>query len=45
VGAGVLTLLAARALSWGPLIILPGLLAVLAVNTTLLLVRQHPPGE
>ncbi len=44
VGAGVLTLLAARALSWGPLVILPALLAVLVVNTTLLLVRQHHAG-
>jgi hypothetical protein len=45
VGASVLTLLVARALSWGPLVILPALLAVLVVNTTLLLVRQHHPGE
>jgi len=41
VGAGVLTILAARALGWGPLVILPALLAVLVVNTTLFLVRQH----
>jgi len=44
VGAAVLSLLAARALSWGPLVILPALLAVLALNTTLLLVRRHHPA-
>jgi hypothetical protein len=43
VGAGVLTLGAARALGGGPLIILPALLAVLTANTTLLLVTQHQP--
>jgi uncharacterized membrane protein YesL len=45
VGAGILTLLVSRALGWGPLVILPALLAVLAVNTTLLLVRRHPAAE
>jgi uncharacterized membrane protein YesL len=44
VAAAILTLLVSRALGWGPLVILPALLAVLAVNTTLLLVHQHPPG-
>jgi hypothetical protein len=41
VGAAVLSVLGARALSWGPLVILPALLAVLAVNTTLMLVKRH----
>ena len=41
VGAGVLAVLVTRALGWGPLVILPALLAVLTVNTTLMLVRQH----
>ena len=41
VGAGVLAVLATRALGWGPLVIMPALFAVLAVNTTLMLVRQH----
>lgn len=40
-GAGVLAVLVTRALEWGPLVIMPALLAVLAVNTTLMLVRQH----
>jgi hypothetical protein len=43
-GAGVLTILGARVLSWGPLVILPALLAVLAVNTTLMLVKRHQPA-
>jgi hypothetical protein len=41
VGAGTLAFLVTRALGWGPLIIMPALLAVLAVNTTLMLVKQH----
>lgn len=41
VGASVLAFLVARALSWGPLVIVPALLAVLAVNTTLALVKRH----
>ena len=41
VGAGVLAVLATRALGWGPLVIMPALFAGLAVNTTLMLVRQH----
>lgn len=40
--AWILAGLAARALSWGPLVILPALVALLAVNTTLMLVRRHP---
>lgn len=43
-GAGLLALLLARALRWGPLVIVPALLAVLAVNTTLMLVRHHHPA-
>lgn len=41
VGAALLGLLAARALAWGPLVVLPALLAVLALNTTLMLVRRY----
>jgi hypothetical protein len=39
--AAVLATLASRVLRGGPLVIVPALLAVLAVNTTFLLVRQH----
>jgi uncharacterized membrane protein YesL len=42
VSAATLAALLARALAWGPLIILPSLLAVLAVNTSLMLVQRHP---
>lgn len=45
VAAWVLAALTARALSWGPLVILPALVAVLAVNTTLMLVQRHPRTE
>lgn len=41
VGAGILTSLLSQLLCWGPLIILPSICAVLAVNTTLLLVQRH----
>jgi uncharacterized membrane protein YesL len=41
VGTSVLALLVARALSWGPLVIVPALLAMLAANTTLMLVKRH----
>ena len=41
VGAGILTSLLSQLLCWGPLIILPAFCAVLAVNTTLLLVQRH----
>jgi hypothetical protein len=40
-GASVLAFLVARALSWGPLVIVPAVLAVLAVNTTHGLVTRH----
>jgi hypothetical protein len=43
VAAGVLTLGVARVFGGGPLVILPALLTVLTVNTTLLLVAQHHP--
>jgi hypothetical protein len=45
VGAGVLTGLLSQLLCWGPLIILPALCAVLAVNTTLLLIQRHHTGR
>jgi hypothetical protein len=41
VGTSVLALLVARALSWRPLVIVPALLAMLAANTTLMLVKRH----
>ena len=44
-GAGVLVILTARLLSWGPLVILPALLTVLAVRTTHSLIAQHSHGE
>jgi len=42
-GVIVFTVWMTRALSWGPLIIMPALLALLSVNTTLRLVKQHQP--
>ena len=44
-GAAVLVVQTARVFSWGPLIILPALLTVLAVRTTHSLIAQHPHGE
>jgi len=44
-GAAVLVVLTSRALRWGPLIILPALLTVLAVRTTHMLIAQHPHEE
>jgi hypothetical protein len=41
VGTGILIAQVTRAFNWGPLVIMPALLAVLAVNTTLRLVKQH----
>jgi uncharacterized membrane protein YesL len=41
VGTDVLIVQVTRAFNWGPLVIMPALLAVLAVNTTLRLVKQH----
>jgi hypothetical protein len=43
-GAGILTLVTARALRWGPLVIMPALLTLLAVRTTHMLVKQHSGG-
>ncbi len=45
VGADVLAVLVTQALSWGPLIIMPALLAVLSLNTTLMAVKRHRPVE